>query len=124
MTMRDSIQAAQRGEPHANADGSTTWEFCFPMSDPVFTGHFPGRPILPGIFQLELARNMAEKVLGCELAVREIVKAKFQQPVLPNETVRAELKLADKDGAIQSRASFSVKGRAVGETILSLCRND
>ena len=124
MTLRDSIFAARLGELRSNADGSTTLEFKFGAADPVFAGHFPGRPILPGIFQLELARVAAESVLNCALAVREIRKAKFQRPVLPDEIMRLELKLLNKDGVIQAHAVFSVGGQAAGETILLLWRSE
>ena len=124
MTLRDSISAARLGEPRPNADGSMTLEFKFGADDPVFAGHFPGRPILPGIFQLELARAAAESVLNCALTVREIRKAKFQRPVLPDEVVRMELKLANKDGVIQAHAVFSVNGQAAGETNLLLWRSE
>jgi 3-hydroxymyristoyl/3-hydroxydecanoyl-(acyl carrier protein) dehydratase len=121
--MQHSIAAARIGEPQKNADGTTVFEFRFRADDPVFAGHFPNRSLLPGIFQLEMARAAAESVLDCPLAVREISKAKFQRPILPDETVRLELKLSEANGAIQARASFSVKGQAAGETILLLWRN-
>ena len=122
--MRDSIATARLGGPRPNADGATMLAFKFGAADPVFAGHFPGRPILPGIFQLELARVAAESVLHCALAVREIRKAKFQRPVLPDEVVRMELKLLNKDGVIQAHAVFSVGGQAAGETILLLWRSE
>lgn len=122
--MRDSIAAARLGEPRTTADGLTTFEFKFAGNNPVFTGHFPGHPILPGVFQLEIARMAAEKILASALTLREIRKAKFQRPILPNETVRVELKLAEKDGTIQALAGFSVNGQAAGETILILCRGE
>src|ERR1041385_2609266 len=109
--MRDSISAARIGAPHQSADGATVFEFKFDAEDPTFAGHFPGRPILPGVFQLEMAHVAAESVLNCSLSVLEIRKAKFQRPILPDETVRAELKLSRKDGAIQARAGFSVGGQ-------------
>jgi len=124
MTMTKLINAAQVGEPQANADGSSRWEFRFRMSDTVFAGHFPGRPLLPGIFQPEIARIISEKALGEKLMVSEIAKAKFQKPVLPEETLRVDLKLTNKEKLIQARANFFVNGRAVGETILLLCRRD
>lgn len=124
MTMRSSIAAAQISRPPTDGDGATTLEFRFGADDQVFTGHFPGRPILPGVFQLEMARVAAEKVLDCRLSVREISKAKFLQPILPGETVRVDLKLSEKDGMIRARAEFFVGARVAGETILLLCRND
>lgn len=123
MTMQRSIAAARIGEPQKNAGGANVFEFRFRAGDPLFAGHFPNRPLLPGIFQLEMARVAAESVLDCPLAVREISKSKFQRPILPDEIVRLELKLSETEKIIQARVSFSVKGQAAGETILLLCRN-
>ena len=124
MNLRETIADARLGEPQSNADGITTLEFKFSANDPVFAGHFPGRPILPGVFQLEIARFATEVVLKCPLGVREIHKSKFQRPVLPGEMVRVELKLSEKDGTIQALAAFSVGGQAAGETILLLWRSE
>jgi len=122
--MQSSIIAARIGEPQQNAaDGSAIFEFCFRANDPVFAGHFPSRPLLPGVFQLEMARVAAESILNCPLAVREVSKAKFQRPILPDEIVRLELKLSELNGAIQARANFFVGGQPAGETILLLWRN-
>jgi len=121
--MQSSINAARIGEPKGEADGSAIFEFCFRANDPVFAGHFPNRPLLPGIFQLEMTRVAAESVLNCSLTVRDICRAKFQRPILPDELVRLELKLLETDGAIQARANFFIGGQTAAETILLLCRN-
>ena len=124
MTMRDSIAAARIGDPCQAADGATLFEFKFGAEDQTFAGHFPGHPILPGVFQLEMTRVAAESVLNCPLSIREIRKARFQRPILPGETVRVELKLSQSDGVIQARAGFSVDGQPAGETILFLWRTE
>ena len=124
MTMRDSINAARVGEPRPNGDGATVFEFRFGADDPTFAGHFPGHPILPGVFQLEMVRMVAESVLGCPLSIREIRKAKFRRPILPGEGVRVELKVSSKDDVVQASACFSVSGQPAGETDLLLCRNE
>ena len=81
------------------------------------------RPILPGVFQLEMARLAAERVLNCALVLREVPKAKFLRPILPDEVVRLMLKVNNAAGVVQARAQFSVAGRPAGETLLVLCRN-
>ncbi|MGD1088011.1 MAG: hypothetical protein ABR955_04715 [Verrucomicrobiota bacterium] len=124
MTMQSAIAAARIGGPQQNADGTTSFEFCFGAGDPTFAGHFPNRPLLPGVFQLEMARMAAEWILNCPLAMLEISKAKFQRPILPDEPVRLKLKLSEAGGTIQARAGFSIDGQPAGETILSLWRND
>ena len=124
MTMQGSIAAARLSGPSLQPDGSVAFEFRFSANDPVFAGHFPGHPILPGVFQLELARGAAELALGGKLSVREISKAKFQRPILPDELVRVDLKFSEQDGSIRVRAGFSVGAQPAGETQILLWRND
>lgn len=123
MNLQASIRRAQIRGPQPNAGGSSTLEFCFPADDPIFAGHFPTRPLLPGVFQLEMTRFAVEAALHCPVTVREIIKAKFLRPIIPAETVRVELKLIEKPDTIQARASFTVTGQPAGEAILLLARN-
>lgn len=123
MTMRESIAAARISGPLRDAEGPSVFEFKFPANDATFTGHFPGNPILPGVFQLEILRAAAEWVLNCPLAVREIRKAKFQRPIYPAETVRLELKLSENGDEVRAQGGFSVEGQKAGETSMTLWRN-
>lgn len=122
MNLRDSISGAKTSGPESTSEGVTLFTFRFPASDPTFAGHFPTRPLLPGVFQLEIARMAAEWVLNQSLGLREVTKAKFLRPIIPDETLRVELKLAEKADMIQVRASFSVTGQAAGQAILQLAR--
>jgi len=120
MNMRDSIAAARTSGPVAQADDTNLFEFIFPAADPVFAGHFPERPILPGVFQLEIVRMAAEWLQNRPLAIQEISKAKFQRPILPGEILKLNLKLVSAGEAISARANFSCGGQAAGETLLKL----
>ena len=124
MTMRDSITAARIGGPDRTADGALAFEFRFGADDPTFAGHFPTRPLLPGVFQLEMTRMAAEWILNASLAVREVRKAKFQRPILPMDLVRVELKCSEAENMIRARAGFSVAGEPAGETMMTLCRKE
>ncbi len=124
MTVRDSISAARKAGPLPQADGTQAFEFNFSPEDPVFTGHFPGRPILPGVFQLEVARMAAEWILNCRLSLQEVARGKFQRPVLPGETLKLSLKWAEADGVVSVRGSFICGGQPAGEAFLKLCRNE
>lgn len=120
MNFRHSIAAAKISGPDSAAANEATFTFRFPAADPTFAGHFPTRPLLPGIFQVEIARYAAELVARRPLRLREVIKAKFLRPILPEETLRAELKLAAKPDMLHVRAGFSVLGQLAGETILLL----
>ena len=121
--MRTTILAARTHGPIREEDGTFSVEFCFGADDPLFAGHFPHRPMLPGVFQLELARIAAELALDARLAVREISRAKFVRPILPTEKVVASLKLSEKEDGLVARARFSVGGQPAGETLLLVSRS-
>jgi 3-hydroxymyristoyl/3-hydroxydecanoyl-(acyl carrier protein) dehydratase len=120
--MRASITAARVNGPSPLVDGTASVDFSFAPTDPVFGGHFPNQPLLPGVFQLEMARMGVEWLMGQQLGIREISKAKFLRPIVPAELVRMNLKISDSDGAIGVRASFSVGGQAAGEAVLKLVK--
>jgi 3-hydroxyacyl-[acyl-carrier-protein] dehydratase len=122
--MRSSIAAARISGPRPGPDGAVVFEFRTGAEDPTFAGHFPTRPLLPGVFQLEMARSAAEWTLGSPLELREVCKAKFLRPILPGEIVRLELKWSEVEGMIQARARFAVGGQPAGETLLRLWRRD
>jgi 3-hydroxyacyl-[acyl-carrier-protein] dehydratase len=120
MTMRDSISAARKSGPTAQADGAQAFEFNFNADDAVFAGHFPGRPILPGVFQLEIVRMATEWIQNRKLNVSEIAKAKFQRPVLPGEILKLNLKLSEAGGVVSARGNFTCGGQPAGEAFLKL----
>jgi 3-hydroxyacyl-[acyl-carrier-protein] dehydratase len=122
--MPASISAARISGPTPEPDGSDAVEFRFDPADPVFAGHFPKQPIVPGVFQLEMARMGAEWSLGEQLTVREIARAKFLRPIVPTELVRMNLKVSDTNGSISVRANFSVGDQAAGETVLTLVKTN
>jgi 3-hydroxyacyl-[acyl-carrier-protein] dehydratase len=100
--------------------GNPVFEFRFAEGEPVFGGHFPGRPILPGVFQVEMARLAAEWAAGRRFEIRAIEKAKFTRPILPGETVRLALRLAEEAGGVSAAARLSVGAEPAGEVRLTL----
>ena len=120
MTMQDSINAARKSGPTPQPDGASGFEFNFSADDPVFAGHFPTRPILPGIFQLEIVRLAAGWTREKSFTVKEIAKAKFQRPILPGETLKLNLNLTEADGVVSARANFTCGGQPAGEAFLLL----
>lgn len=64
---------------------------------PCFAGHFPGRPIVPGVLLLDLAQRTIEAATGLSLV--GLFATKFLSPVLPGEA----LTLSYETGAGQVR---------------------
>ncbi|RQO68822.1 beta-hydroxyacyl-ACP dehydratase [Aquitalea sp. FJL05] len=57
-----------------------------PTDHPAYAGHFPGRPILPGVVLLDQAQLVIEKACGVLLGGLSL--AKFHSPVTPGEGLR------------------------------------
>lgn len=75
---------------------------------PVCRGHFPGHPLLPGVYLLAALARLAELQLGRPLQVRGVAKARFSAPLHPGDRVRCDpvsgrISLADGTPAVACR---------------------
>jgi 3-hydroxyacyl-[acyl-carrier-protein] dehydratase len=64
--------------------------FAIPADHPALPGHFPGRPVVPGVVLLDLAAEAARHAFGLG-PLRRIARAKFAVPVLPAQEVALRL---------------------------------
>ncbi len=68
---------------------------CIAADHAVFAGHFPGRPIVPGVLLLDLAQLEVEAATG--LRHRGLAAAKFLSPAMPGETLSLDYQV---DGTV------------------------
>jgi 3-hydroxyacyl-[acyl-carrier-protein] dehydratase len=66
--------------------------------DPVFDGHFPGHPILPGVFLLGFAREAISISMERPMKIVRVLRQRFMAPVLPNTEITVECVLTNMDG--------------------------
>lgn len=67
---------------------STEFVWRVPVDHPAFAGHFPGRPILPGVLLLDHAVWLAQTQLGHTQGAGQIAQVKFLSPGGPGEELR------------------------------------
>ncbi|WP_396616366.1 hypothetical protein ACHZ97_01235 [Lysobacter soli] len=65
-------------------------DFTIRTDHPSLPGHFPGRPLVPGVVVLERVVEAIEAAHGPLPALR-LPQVKFLQPLLPGETARVEV---------------------------------
>lgn len=96
-------------------------------NEPQFTGHFPERPIMPGVLMVEaLAQTGAVAVLALpeyrgKLALfAGIDECRFRRTVLPGDTLRLEVTLEKLRGMFgRARAVATVDGEVATEAVIS-----
>ncbi len=95
------------------------------MNEPIFTGHFPGNPIFPGVLQIEAMAQVGgifalSKVEDPHLYTTyfmKIDKVKFKQKVIPGDTIVFELYLLSpiRRGLVEMGGKAYVNGKMVME---------
>jgi 3-hydroxyacyl-[acyl-carrier-protein] dehydratase len=96
-------------------------------NEPQFTGHFPERPIMPGVLMVEaLAQTGAVAVLtlpeyrGKLVLFAGIDECRFRRTVLPGDTLRMEVTVEKLRGMFgRARAVASVEGEPAVEATIS-----
>jgi 3-hydroxyacyl-[acyl-carrier-protein] dehydratase len=95
------------------------------INEPFFQGHFPGRPVMPGVLLVEAMAQAAGALvlnhLGNDHAGKlvffmSIDKARFRKPVGPGDTVHFHVKLNQKRPPVWKYAAEAlVEGKKVAE---------
>lgn len=96
----------------------------------IFKGHFPGDPVLPGVYTVEATAQAADIMLmtkpeyaGKTPLFLGIDKVRFRRKILPGDTlrIRAELLSERPEKAIAScSCSVTVDGELAAETEVTL----
>lgn len=122
MLMVDRILELEKGRRAVGLKNVT-------VNEPVFTGHYPGRPIFPGVLIVEAMAQVGGIALmpedvqpGDEERVPLLTgvdKGRFRRPVVPGDAMRIEVEvLRARRGLGKVAAVASVDGETVAEAEL------
>ena len=97
------------------------------INEPYFEGHFPEKPLMPGVLQLEAMAQLAGVLLlrklehtGKLAVLWSIDKVKLRAPVEPGDQLRVEVETTRMKGELaQVRGKGLVAGRLVCEAVLT-----
>ncbi|HEY0867133.1 MAG TPA: 3-hydroxyacyl-ACP dehydratase FabZ [Fimbriimonas sp.] len=91
------------------------------INEPFFVGHYPGRPIMPGVLILECMAQVGASVLMMRPEYHDKVPllgavddAKFKRPVTPGDQLVVDCEIVWTRGPVgKMRSSASVDGEPV-----------
>lgn len=98
------------------------------INEPVFLGHFPGRPVMPGVLLIEGMAQAGGLLLLHDIPDRQnklllfasIEEAKFRRPVIPGDQVRYEIEVLRLRSTYCKLAGKAlVDGQLAAEAVLS-----
>ncbi len=91
-------------------------EWIVPTDHPAFPGHFPGRPIVPGVVLLDHALLLAQELTLQNPCGWQVGQAKFLSPVGPGESLSFKL-VRQPSGQIRFTVSGPGRDVASGSLI-------
>lgn len=74
----------------------SVFKFSIAADHPCLSGHFPGRPIVPGVVILEQVLCAVAKHAGHEVVANTLPQVKFVQPLLPGQLATIALQRRDQ----------------------------
>jgi len=99
--------------------------FCFDKDLALFQGHFPGKPMLPGVMQIEMVRVMVEMTQKMPFMINHIKKIKYLKPIFPGDHIKVKIELSEQNNSMAVSAILFVDEDRAGtlKMILSPVQN-
>lgn len=66
--------------------GAVTAAISLNTAHPIFDGHFPGQPVLPGVCMMQIVKELTEEATGKKLFLNHAAQCKFLSMVDPQKT--------------------------------------
>jgi 3-hydroxyacyl-[acyl-carrier-protein] dehydratase len=76
-------------------------------SHPIFAGHFPGQPIVPGVCMVQMVKEVLEIEVGKKLVLASAGNIKFLSMLMPNKNIEVYAEIL----FVQNSIWYEVEGK-------------
>lgn len=95
-------------------NGVLTADLQMDAAHPVFEGHFPGKPVVPGVCMLQVVKEIVEQELSCPIRILSAENLKFLAVMVPGEVgIQARVKYMAREDKKLVVSGTLVKGDTV-----------
>jgi 3-hydroxyacyl-[acyl-carrier-protein] dehydratase len=86
-------------------------------ADAVFAGHYPGFPVLPGLYLVDFTHQTARARLGehAPAALDAIESCRFLRPVYPGDELTIDISLSHSGDVLRCSGTVSTPGGPVAD---------
>lgn len=102
MLMNDFYQISQV----TSGDDSIEGTIHFNATHPIFQGHFPGQPVVPGVCTMQLVKEIMEWQRKQPMQLTDAPQVKFLQLITPEMTPQFSIKWTEAGNNVSVQASL------------------
>jgi 3-hydroxyacyl-[acyl-carrier-protein] dehydratase len=100
-------------EQEQTAGETGTYQVLWNAAHPVFEGHFPGRPVVPGVCMMQTVQELLEKLLQKKVLLKKASLMKFLNMIDPNAHPRVEVSVLYKLQENEIKVTAALKHEAL-----------
>lgn len=103
------IDGLYNTETFTKTDGDLTARIRIDPGHEIFKGHFPGKPVMPGVCMIQIVKELTERALEKELFLSVASNVKFMAIINPetDPELVLELTISGEDDLIKVRNTTS-----------------
>ncbi len=82
------------------SDSVTLFDIRLCPDCPIYQGHFPEQPVSPGVCNIQMLKELAEKVAGTRFVMNQLNLCRLTTLITPNNhpTLQAYISIEEKSG--------------------------
>ena len=103
------IEGLYNTETFTQTEGGLTARIRIDPAHGIFKGHFPGKPVMPGVCMIQIIKELTERAMGRELQLSVASNVKFMAIINPetDPELLMELVITGEENLIKVRNTTS-----------------